>query len=97
MPKPNMESLFEGKEKDQNGLLQPLDVILPEILEPDVETERVKDTSLVKVYERTIETSTNLTLKAQRVLRVVLSLITAKDKENKKYTFNKNYAKCRTK
>ena len=88
MPEPNMESLFDEKEKDQNGLLRKLDVILPEILEPDEEADRVKDTSLVKVYERTIETSTNLTLKAQRVLRVVLSLITAKDKENKKYTFN---------
>lgn len=44
--------------------------------------------SLVKVYERSIITSTNLTLKGQRLLRVVLSQIKPDDADNKVYSFS---------
>ena len=57
------------------------------ILSDDKEKNHVHDTSIVKVYERSIVTSTGLTLSGQRLLRVVLSLITPQDKPGKRYSF----------
>ena len=57
------------------------------ILSDDKEKKHVHDTSIVKVYERSIVTSTGLTLSGQRLLRVVLSLITPQDKPGKRYSF----------
>ena len=57
------------------------------ILLDDKEKNHVHDTSIVKVYERSIVTSTGLTLSGQRLLRVVLSLITPQDKPGKRYSF----------
>lgn len=88
MDKSEMNSLFDSVETDGDKEDQTAKSVIPEIVEVDSYNETVKDTSIVKVFERTIATSTNLTKKAQRMLRVVLSRITAKDKENKKYTFN---------
>lgn len=57
------------------------------ILSEDRTKNHVHDTSIVKVYERSIVTSAGLSLGGQRLLRVVLSLITPQDKANKRYSF----------
>ena len=57
------------------------------ILSEDKTKNHVHDTSIVKVYERSILTSAGLSLGGQRLLRVVLSLITPQDKASKRYSF----------
>ena len=59
------------------------------VLEPEVlPGDNVSDTSLVKVYKETIMSSVKLSLKGQRLLRVVLSLVSPSDQANKTYSFN---------
>lgn len=61
-----------------------------DILVADVVEGQVQDTSIVKVYERSILTSGGMSLGGQRLLRVVLSLITPQDRAGKRYSFNVN-------
>ena len=71
----------------EDGFSASVDPLSNSILLDDKEKNHVHDTSIVKVYERSIVTSTGLTLSGQRLLRVILSLITPQDKPGKRYSF----------
>lgn len=58
------------------------------ILEPEIKEGEIKPTNVVNIFKRSLLTSNGLSLKGQRLLRVVLSLISPNDKEGKVYSFN---------
>lgn len=82
MDKEYSSSLFEEEE------IEEIESSIP-VLEPEVlSDENITDTSLVKVYKETIMSSVKLSLKGQRLLRVVLSQVSSTDQQNKVYSFS---------
>lgn len=57
------------------------------LLETD-EVASISEKSLVKIYEGTLADSTELSLKSQRLFRVIVSLVKPHDVNNKTYAFN---------
>ena len=80
-----VEDISQQKEDEKNSSI---DNQILEILEPETKEGEIKPTSVVNVFKRSLLTSNGLTLKGQRLLRVVLSLISPNDKEGKVYSFN---------
>lgn len=62
-------------------------IVQEELFETD-EVSSISDKSLVKIYEGTLADSTELSLKSQRLFRVIVSLVKPTDVNNKTYAFN---------
>lgn len=75
-------SLFSEEETSAQDNL--ITVLEPEVLSDD----NITETSLVKVYKETLISSVKLSLKGQRLLRVILSRVSSTDQQNKVYSFS---------